>query len=256
MILHATISGSGAPLILLHGYLSDSTYWKQLIPLVVPYYQVIALDLLGFGQSPKPRNSRYTLDDHARAVAQTIIQIKPHDRVIIVGHSMGSLIACRVAQLYPRMVVRLILSNMPLYTRPEQAHMLVQAINPFYAFSLYSPAARVVWPIIRRLVPPRKFHLGPPGAFSPHHTYISRTRSLANTLEATNAITLLQHTSIPTHLIIGQYDRSVSKNNLAHVALPANLTVEYAPTGHHTPLYRPDLLAHLLVDQNDSRQIL
>jgi pimeloyl-ACP methyl ester carboxylesterase len=77
--------------------------------------RLIALDLLGFGASPKP-DIDYTVDDHANAVIKSIESLKQNEASILVGHSMGCLIAIRVARLRPDLVRHLVLYEMPLYS--------------------------------------------------------------------------------------------------------------------------------------------
>ena len=231
---------------LIHGYLSDSQYWKKLRQELTPTHQVIMIDLLGFGHSPKPRHVDYTLDDHANAAIETLLPLLKSP-AIVVGHSMGALIAARVSQLAPGIVQRLVLCNMPLYTSASQAHGIIRRTNMLYRLALYSPAARVIWPTVKALAPRGKLRLGRVGAFSPHHTYHSRKRSLMNTIGETNSFQLLGHVSCSTTLICGTYDRSIYRKNVDEHTLPSNITLKWVETGHHTVLQRVDIiLAELL----------
>jgi pimeloyl-ACP methyl ester carboxylesterase len=107
--------GSGPVIVLLHGIASSSDNWIQLIPLLKQDYRCVSLDLLGFGQSPKPLWCTYTIDDHIRAIEATIRSLHLRNTFTLVGHSMGSLFATRYARLQPRRVQRLILLSPPVY---------------------------------------------------------------------------------------------------------------------------------------------
>ncbi len=83
--------GHGTPIVLLHGLGNNHTSWTFVSKhLDEAKSRVIALDLLGFGDAPKPQNCKYTPQDHAVAVIRTLdsLDIK---RAVIAGHSMAVL---------------------------------------------------------------------------------------------------------------------------------------------------------------------
>ncbi len=115
-LLHVAIdAGDGPPVILLHGIASSSVTFERLVPLVEPYHRVIAIDLLGFGESPAPEDAQYTIEEHVAALAHTVRALKPGGPVVLVGHSMGALIASRFAAAFPRKVSRLVIVSPPIY---------------------------------------------------------------------------------------------------------------------------------------------
>ena len=78
--------------------------------------QYIAIDLLGFGSSDKPDFIDYDIKTHARSVVYTIRKQRFNpSQVIIVGHSLGSLIAIEIAKIYSRKIDALILCSPPFY---------------------------------------------------------------------------------------------------------------------------------------------
>ncbi len=245
MSLFYKTQGSGAPLVLLHGYLSDSNYWKPLLPELSKRYTVITIDLLGFGRSPKPGSASYTLDEHATAVATTIMHITS-EPAIIAGHSMGALIAAQLTIAHPKLITRTLLCNMPLFRNAKQAREAIIRTSPLHRTMLYSPIARIAWPIVKSFYFAQRFTPGPSSAFSTRHNYRSRTLSLINTIEATNAIDLLLLIDTPTVLINGTYDRSTYRKNLKGVTLPKNIDSVWVTTGHHTVHYKPSEITKYL----------
>jgi pimeloyl-ACP methyl ester carboxylesterase len=109
-------SGSGQLVVLLHGIGRNSQGWSHLVTALqdVPV-RVVAFDLLGFGDSPKPDWLNYDVDDHVQAVVNSIERLRPKTPVILVGHSMGCLISVRLAAQRPDLVKHLVLYEMPLY---------------------------------------------------------------------------------------------------------------------------------------------
>lgn len=108
--------GTGAPAVFLHGLGRSSVSWRHIPELLAGRnIRMIAFDLLGFGQSPKPDWLQYTVDDHATAVIAAIRRLRLKEPVVLIGHSMGCLVSVRVARLRPDLVKHLILYEMPLY---------------------------------------------------------------------------------------------------------------------------------------------
>jgi pimeloyl-ACP methyl ester carboxylesterase len=117
-------SGSGTPLVLLHGIGRSGRVWQPLVATLRRQpFRLIAFDMLGFGASPKPEWLAYNIDDHARSVIASIKRQHFGQPVILIGHSLGALVALRVARLRPDLVKHVILYEMPLYEGlPEKRH--------------------------------------------------------------------------------------------------------------------------------------
>lgn len=95
--------------IFLHGFLSSSSIWKETAfknqsQKVKDSYRLFAVDLLGFGRSPKPRDSSYTLRDHLNMIEKSVICPFDLKSFHLVAHSMGCIIALAVAAKYAKFV--------------------------------------------------------------------------------------------------------------------------------------------------------
>lgn len=111
------IEGEGKPLLLLHGWGTDSSLYKPVIMPLSASFRVITVDLPGFGQSEKPKKP-FTLTDYT----QTIYELVSHlnlDTVTLIGHSFGGKIALDYTYTYPQRVEKLILIA-PNGTKPPQ----------------------------------------------------------------------------------------------------------------------------------------
>jgi len=104
-----TDQGKGNAVILLHGFLENSTMWKYLEPVLAKKNRVICIDLLGHGQTDC-LGYIHSIEDMADAVHQVISELKIR-KAIIVGHSMGGYVALAFAELYPEMMNGLVLLN-------------------------------------------------------------------------------------------------------------------------------------------------
>lgn len=105
-----------ATLVFLHGVGSSGAAWDQ----VLKKYEhasvnILVVDLLGFGKSPKPEWAQYSARMQSSALAKTLLSARTPGKVVLVGHSMGALIAIEFAKRYPLIVQSLVLCSPPLY---------------------------------------------------------------------------------------------------------------------------------------------
>lgn len=252
MILHYEEHGNGPTIVLLHGFLSSSKYWSHIVPELEKHYHVITIDLLGFGDSPKPKWSDYSLKTHTSSVVDTIQAVLGDKPFILVGHSMGALIASEVSKtMQAGKVDKLVLLNMPLFSGHDQARKALRRTGPLYRMTLYTSAGRIFWPVIRAIARTR-IAQAVAKTYSPaveglaKNIHTSRIRSLQNTIEVTNGVELLQSLSVSTHLVGGTRDRPIYRQNIKSVSLPGHIKASWVQTGHHTPITRPSVLVRLL----------
>jgi pimeloyl-ACP methyl ester carboxylesterase len=100
--IHSSSSGQGPKtVILVHGWTCDETTWSAQVPALSKDYRVITLDLPGHGRTGSPKDGNLSMDLLARAV-EAVREESKADRVVLVGHSMGTAVVIRYASLYPR----------------------------------------------------------------------------------------------------------------------------------------------------------
>lgn len=98
----------GEPVLLIHGLASDSGTWAPALgPLAARGVRVIALDLLGHGESDKPPGT-YLLDDFA-AMLEGFFAVLGLPAATLCGHSLGGAVAVHFGYYYPSRVSRLVL---------------------------------------------------------------------------------------------------------------------------------------------------
>jgi pimeloyl-ACP methyl ester carboxylesterase len=105
--LHYLFAGSGDPILLLHGFAESSHMWLPLIAKLADRHTVIAPDLRGFGQSSAPTEG-YTKAAMARDI-RALVKGLNYDRIRLVGHDIGLMVAYAYAAQYPSEVDRLVL---------------------------------------------------------------------------------------------------------------------------------------------------
>jgi pimeloyl-ACP methyl ester carboxylesterase len=102
-----TEKGSGTPIVLLHGALSDSRTWKNQIAELSENFHVVAWDAPGCGHSSDPPET-YSLTDYAECLASLIEHLEL-DRPHILGLSFGGGLALEFYRIYPKIPGSLIL---------------------------------------------------------------------------------------------------------------------------------------------------
>jgi pimeloyl-ACP methyl ester carboxylesterase len=100
--------GEGPVVLLLHGIAGSSRTWDAVGPALIDAgYAVVAPDLLGHGESAKPRGD-YSLGAYASGV-RDLLALLGHDRATVVGHSLGGGVAMQFAYQFPERCERLVL---------------------------------------------------------------------------------------------------------------------------------------------------
>src|SRR3954470_6003217 len=100
-------AGSGPVLVLIHGITSSSRTWERVLPALAEHHTVIAPDLLGHGNSAKPRGD-YSLGAYASGIRDLLVALG-HARATVIGHSLGGGVAMQLSYQFPERVERLVL---------------------------------------------------------------------------------------------------------------------------------------------------
>ena len=107
--IHFAITGAGEPtVVFVHGWTCDSTTWARQVPAISRSFRVVTLDLPGHGQSGSPKDGKFSMDLFAHAVEAVRREAKA-DKIVLVGHSMGTPVIRQYARLYPQHVAALVL---------------------------------------------------------------------------------------------------------------------------------------------------
>lgn len=112
-----------ATIVFLHGIGSNGAEWEQVVQQLPNNLTIMTIDMLGFGQSPKPEWARYNATEQSRSVITTLLRQRITGRVILVGHSLGALVSVEVAKRYPLLVSSLVLCSPPFYNPDKDGKM-------------------------------------------------------------------------------------------------------------------------------------
>lgn len=119
-------------LVLIHGFASSTLVWsKVFLRFAEAGYRVIALDMLGYGYSAKPRNGEYTIPGQAKLLIR-VLDALSIPRAILVGSSYGGAVAATCALDYPDRVERLVLVGTVSNNRPLEFKLMRVFSSPLF----------------------------------------------------------------------------------------------------------------------------
>jgi pimeloyl-ACP methyl ester carboxylesterase len=165
--LYAETRGQGDPIVFLAGLPGTTSYWLDSFDSLARDHRLIFLDALGFGRSPWPSGSS-TLDDHLAYLRRTLEAERATERVTLVGHSYGTLLASYYAARHPEDVERLVLLGTPVFHGEEHARQRIRhmsatcglfSLNPVFAreacklHEAFSPLLAPLLPYLMKNVP-------------------------------------------------------------------------------------------------------
>lgn len=252
-LLHVeAFDGAGhSTIVFLHGLAGSSASWGKPFRQLAPQHRVLLVDVLGFGHSPKPVMG-YTLPDHIAALEATL-EHQGVDKLCLVGHSMGALLALAFAAQYPNRVKLLVLMALPWYTSAADARRKIAQQSVFNRWlALDTPLAHLACTVMCHLRPwliplmPRLLKDVPPEVARDtlRHNWLSYSRSMQHLIIEARPADWLKSYPGPTLFIQGLQDETAPCAAVAAgVACLDNATLETVDAGHHMVFTHADALA-------------
>src|SRR5262245_12785542 len=132
-------SGSGSPVLLLHGYPQTHVCWQRVAPILAEQFTVVCADLRGFGDSGKPPSDPEHLAYSKRTLARDQVEVMQSlgfGEFAVVGHDRGARVAHRMALDYAEKIAKLVLLDIiPIWTAFTNVNkeMATAAFNWFFS---------------------------------------------------------------------------------------------------------------------------
>jgi pimeloyl-ACP methyl ester carboxylesterase len=256
-------AGAGPVILLIHGIAESSTTFAQVIPALARDHLVIAVDLMGHGQSAKPRGD-YSLGAYASGI-RDLLSALDHRSATVVGHSLGGGVAMQFAYQFPERCERLVLIA---------SGGLGKEVSPWLRL-LAGPGVEYVLPLVLT----RHIHRGldkvgglfrrvgvrpDPMLAEVWATYRGLTdapaqRAFLHTVRSVIDVTgqrvsardrLYLAREIPTMIVWGDRDNviPVAHAHAAHELIPGSRLEIFEGVGHFLPVEEPHRLAGLIAD--------
>jgi pimeloyl-ACP methyl ester carboxylesterase len=262
-VSYRTAGDHGPVVLLIHGITGCAEQWDQVIPLLAAHYTVVAPDLLGHGQSAKPRGD-YSLGAYAVMVRDLLLALG-HRRATVVGHSLGGGVAMQFAYEYPPFAERLVLVSSGGLGR--EVHLMLRAatlpgselVLPLISTQRLNRVGGAVAQLLGRL----GLRAGPDLAemakgygsladAGARQAFIHTLRAVLDIggqrVNATDRLYLAE--LLPSLIIWGQRDPLIPVHHadIAHQALPGSQLEIFEDSGHFPQLTDPVRFAHALID--------
>jgi len=245
-------------LLLIHGFASSTLVWsKVFLRLAEAGYRVIALDLLGYGYSAKPKNGEYTITGQAKLLTR-LLDALGIPRAIVIGSSYGGAVAATCALDYPDRVEKLILVGTVNNNRPLAFTLMRVFGSPVFG-DVVSPLLigsrrllrrrmkrvydRHAWVMDERRVDARHLPLRAAGT---HRAIINTVRRWDAERISRDAHLITQ----PTLLLWGENDREIplADGERLHAEVPNSRLIVFSKCGHLPHEEYPEAFTNVVND--------
>ena len=224
-------------------------------------HTVLAPDLLGHGESAKPRGD-YSLGAYASAVRDIMVALG-HDRATVVGHSLGGGIAMQFAYQFPERTERLVLVSSGglgrevhplLRRRPPGSELVLPLLTHPRVLATGAAVGRAIGLLPAGRHRPRRGRARLQlarrrgGARGVHRDHARGAHPGGQRVSALDRLYLAE--SVPSLLVRGEADPviPVAHGRAAHAAMPGSRFEVFEGVGHFPQLERPYEFARLLAD--------
>jgi len=213
---------NGKSIMLLHGKNFNGAYWEETArALVKSGYRVIIPDQVGFGKSSKPAHFQFSFHEMA-ANTKRILDLLNISKTVILGHSMGGMLATRFTLMYSGTVEKFVLVN-PLGLEDYKLKVPFQSVDKWYQSELKSNFATIKDYQLKSYYDgkwkdsyTKWVNLLAGWTLNADYPKIAWNSALTYDMIYTQPVCYeLEQIMAPTLLIIGQRDRSAVGKNLA-----------------------------------------
>lgn len=222
-----------ATVLMIHGIGASGKMWDSVIKQLPNDIRIITIDLLGFGQSPKPTWAVYNAKTQARSVFATYLRLRVDSPVIIVGHSLGSLVAVDIAKRYPLAVRSLILCSPPFYKLDDNEKRLLPRSDKVLKY-IYKQIKKQPEQFIKIASLAVRYKLIPNKAFQlTNETVGPYMGALESAIINQSSLDTVRELILPIHILHGIIDPIVINRHLELLnKQQSNITLTHVPAGH------------------------
>ena len=245
--IHFTSIGKGSVVVLLHGFLENSSMWNNISKTLSKKYRVICIDLLGHG---KTENQGYvhTMENQAEMVKAVLNSLRLR-KYIFIGHSMGGYVALAFAKLYPSNIKGLCLMNSTALADSEEKKInrdrAIKAVKQNYKTfikiaipMLFSEKNRQLFTIEINEITKEALKISTQGIIA----------ALEGMKIRKNLTSIYKNATFPIQMIIGKQDPALDYTSLIKQVEHTNVQVVEFPDGHMSHFENKKELNDTLLD--------
>jgi pimeloyl-ACP methyl ester carboxylesterase len=250
--MHLLSSGSGYPVLFIHGMPTSGRLWDGVISKLGGHFHCLAVDLPGLGKSPKIPYGPKQLAILAEQIERIRME-RGIEKWHVVGHDAGSAVAVHYAYAYQQHVDHLVLLSPAMFPELKPFHLFRYMRTPVLGEILAPLVSAIFWNVVMRIALQSRHaesanavkHFRAPfsglrGAW--RFMAVMRYGDPAQLLEAVPG--MLPHLLVPTLIFHGAQDTAVPQSFARRAsALIPKSKVLVVDSGHFIPLTKPETVA-------------
>jgi len=229
--VHYSDQGKGSAIVLLHGFLENSSMWNNLIPHLIKRNRVICIDLLGHGKT-ECLGYVHSMDLMAETVNAVLKKIRIR-RVKLIGHSMGGYVALAFCNTFPGKVKALCLMNSTSRADSDEKKTnrdrAIEAVKNNYKTFVRISVSNLFKPSNRLILTKEIKEVTKEALKTPLQGIVAALEGMKNRPDRE---TLLSETSFKKMMIIGKEDPALDYNSLIEQTQNSDIKVVEFPDGH------------------------
>ena len=229
--VHYSDQGKGSAIVLLHGFLENSSMWNNLIPHLIKRNRVICIDLLGHGKT-ECLGYVHSMDLMAETVNAVLKKIRIR-RIKLIGHSMGGYVALAFCNTFPGKVKALCLMNSTSRADSDEKKTnrdrAIEAVKNTYKTFVRISVSNLFKPSNRLILTKEIEEVTKEALKTPLQGIVAALEGMKNRPDRE---TLLSETSFKKMMIIGKEDPALDYNSLIEQTQNSDIKVVEFPDGH------------------------
>ena len=241
-----TDEGQGEAVVLLHGFLENSTMWQSLIPHLIPTHRIICIDLLGHGQTGC-LGYIHSMEDMAEGIKAVTDELHLKNFMLI-GHSMGGYVALAFTEAYQDYVKGLCLMNSTALDdnneRKANRDRAIEAVKKNHKTFVKMSIANLFAPDNRERFANEIELVKQEALKTPVQGIIA---ALEGMKIRPNREFLLQNTKFKKLMILGRKDTVLEYNTLVNQSYDSTVEIVVFPDGHMSHIENKKELAYKII---------
>ncbi|MGZ0015923.1 alpha/beta fold hydrolase [Yeosuana sp. AK3] len=241
-----TDHGHGTPIVLLHGFLENSTMWDAFIPELSKNNRIICIDLLGHGKTGC-LGYIHTMELMAETVKAVLKHLKIN-KFVMIGHSMGGYVALAFAEKYSKDILGLCLMNSTASEDSDERKInrdrAISAVKQNHKAFVRIAIVNLFRPKNRRIFTKQINQIKEEALKIPIQGIVA---ALEGMKIRKNSVKFFRDSSFKKLMIISKKDPVLDFDSLLNQTINSNITIAEFPDGHMSHIENESLFLHKIM---------